>query len=112
MPWPPPLPRSDPPARPRGAGTLSTLATLPSYTDYNSKLRVLILLILTVTPLMLALCVAWLTSFVFQIGVDHHFDQLPEVDLRFPAKLCVRFGGIADQERDVPGRKKRWSWTT
>ena len=36
-----------------------------------------------------------------EIGVDHHRDQLTEVDLRLPAEHLLRLGGVADEVIDL-----------
>ena len=55
------------------------------------------------------LCRVRLELLALQVGVDHHFDQLLEVDLRLPAKL--RMGHLASpmSTEMSAGRKNRGS---
>ena len=38
-----------------------------------------------------------------EIAVDHHRDQLLEVDRRSPAELLARFRGVSHEEIDLSG---------
>src|SRR4051794_25360206 len=42
-----------------------------------------------------------------QVGVDHHLDQLPEVDARRPSQLLARLRRIAEQVIHLRGPEQR-----